>query len=463
MKICIACGNRNNRDEARRCDQCGTELSSVSPPTVLPRAPALNTAKPPPPVDRTRRFRMPEELTKEQDLVNDLPMTGRHLLIGGPGTGKSVVALLRASRLVRSNRKHTFLAYNRLLIHYCGSLSSVPINARTWTAWFMNTWRQQLQQALPLRPAQKEGGWQDIDWSAVSAILTETNSVAPPNSPYLVIDEGQDMPREFYWALSDLGYSNIFVSADFNQVLNPGKNSNRRDLIEALEKAPRKVVNVDTPKDRLFDPSAVVELSYNHRNPGPIARLAAYICKNLDNPQSSCPVVRDDMRDADLPVLFAYDPKDPARDFNKVCDLILIQADLNPRWLIGILCFTTRIRNDYKTALDARLLVISGRLDHGDPRIEVLDMGQQREPDFSQGGIVLLTAHSCKGLEFDLVVIADIDSYWTSVANHQLFYVMVSRAQERLILLRNLLAERCPIDAILPHDPNLLIRDLPIP
>ncbi len=461
MKTCIACGNRNNRDEARRCDQCGTELSAVSPPTVLPRAPALNTAKPPPPVDRTRKFRLPDELTKEQDLAIDLPPNGRHLLIGGPGTGKSVIALLRAARLVRTKQSHAFLAYNRLLIHYCGALSSVPINARTWTSWFMGTWRQQLKQDLPLQPAQAGSPWQDIDWVAVSAILSQANSVATPNSPYLVIDEGQDMPPEFYWALSDLGYSNIFVSADFNQVLNPGKNSNRRDLIEALEKAPRKVVNVGTPKDRLFDPSAVVELSYNHRNPGPIARLAAYICKNLNNPQSSCPVVRDDMRDADLPVLFAYDPKERARDFNKVCDLILIQADLNPRWLIGILCFTRKMRNDYKTALDARLLAISDRLDHGDPRIEVLDM-QQQEPDFSQGGIVLLTSHSCKGLEFDLVVIADIDSYWTSVANHQLFYVMVSRAQERLILLRKG-AKRCPIEAILPDDPNLLIRDLPIP
>ena len=35
---------------------------------------------------------------------------------------------------------------------------------------------------------------------------------------------------------------------------------------------------------------------------------------------------------------------------------------------------------------------------------------------------------------------------------------MVSRAIERVILLRNL-TNPCPIDAILPHDPNLLSRN----
>jgi len=35
---------------------------------------------------------------------------------------------------------------------------------------------------------------------------------------------------------------------------------------------------------------------------------------------------------------------------------------------------------------------------------------------------------------------------------------MVSRAIERVILLHNL-TKPCPIDAILPQDPNLLTRD----
>lgn len=458
MKICNACGNRNNRDEAKRCDQCGAELPAATVPANLPRVQPTVTAKPP--VDHKRIFRLPEKLTKEQDLPNDLPMQGRHLLIGGPGTGKSVVALLRAGRLVRSskNGSHVFLAYNRLLIHYCSALSPVRINAETWETWFRRTLRQQMHQSCPLQPPQANSTYQAIDWVGVSQILSQANGIAPPSSDYLVIDEGQDMPKEFYWAISDLGYTNIFVAADFNQVLNPGKNSNRKDLIGALEKAPRKVVDANALIEKLFDPEAIVELSHNHRNPGPVARLAAHICQSLNNPQSTCPKLRDDMLDAAVPLLFGYDPDDPKRNLDSVCRRIVVNADRNPRWLIGVLCFTKAMRNTYKQALDGALANIRQRLDYGDPRIEIFDSEQNQQPDFSQGGIVLLTAHSCKGLEFDLVVIADIDTYWNNTPNHQLFYVMVSRAIERVILLRNL-TKPCPIDAILPQDPNLLKRD----
>jgi len=458
MKVCVACGNPNNRDAAKRCDQCGNQLPAASVPANPPRQPSTVTTRAQQPVDRTRRFQLPQELTKEQDLANDLPMQGRHLLIGGPGTGKSVVALLRAARLVRSKKNHSFLAYNRLLIHYCSALSPVRINAKTWNSWFMSTWRQQMKQSLPLAPPQDGSSWQEIDWLAVSHILSQANEVVPPTSFYLVIDEGQDMPKEFYWAISDLGYTNIFVAADFNQVLHPGKNSNRKDLIAALEKTPRKVVDVNASTEKLFDPEAIVEISHNHRNPGPVARLAAHICQSLNNPQSTCPKLRADMRDAAVPLLFGYDPVDPKRNLDSVCRRIILTADRNPRWLIGVLCATKTMLDTYKQALHGALTSVRQRLDHGDPRIEILDMGQQKEPDFSKGGIVLLTAHSCKGLEFDLVVIADIDTYWTSISNHQLFYVMVSRAIERVILLHNL-TKPCPIDAILPQDPNLLTRD----
>lgn len=455
MKVCVACGNRNNRDVAKRCDQCGTELPAASVSAIpSPTAPTVTT-KPQQPVDHSRKFRLPsyEDLTKEQDLANDLPMQGRHLLIGGPGTGKSVITLLRAERLVRSKKNHAFLAYNRLLIHYCTALSPVRINANTWISWFRQTFQKQTGQPCPLL-----GKAWEIDWPAVSNILSQTDGIAPPASPYLVIDEGQDMPQEFYWALSDLRYEHVFVAADFNQVLNPGQNSNRKDLIDALEKAPRAVVNADAPKEILFDPKAIVELFDNFRNSSPVARLADHICQSLNNPQSPCPKLRDDMRDADVPLLFGYDPNDPKRNVNSVCRRIILMADRHPRWLIGVLCFSKAMRDDYMQALDGALKSIRHRLDHGDPRIEILDMGQNQQPDFSQGGIVLLTSQSCKGLEFDLVVIADIDTYWNNPANHQLFYVMISRAIERVILLRNL-AKPCPIDVILPQDPNLLRRD----
>jgi len=487
MKICIGCGNRNNRDQAKWCDQCGSALPATSAtataiaksvpvkaatrppmatPTATPTATPMATpmAKfapintetiPQPAVDRRRRFQLPrhEDLTKEQDLAYELPKEGRHLLIGGPGTGKSVIALLRMKNL--SKNKPDFLAYNRLLIHYCRTLAPVLISANTWITWFKNTFREQTGKACPMH-----GQLWEINWAGVTDIIAqiEPDKIAPPASPYLVIDEGQDMPKAFYWTLSDLGYEHIFVAADFNQVLHPERSSNRRDLIDALEKKPRQVVTVNESKERLFDPGAIIELQINHRNSKPIARLAAHICNALNHQQNRCTEFRDDMRDATTPILFGYDPNNPQRDRATLCRWIILTADRYPRWLIGIFCLTKQMRDEYKQVLDDALAEVRHRLDHDDPRIERLDMSQGQGPDFTQGGILVLTAQSCKGLEFDFVFIADIDVYRNNTANHQLFYVMVTRAIERLVLLHDR-TKPCPIASILPQDPNLLKRD----
>ena len=64
-----------------------------------------------------RTFRLPrvQDLSKDQERVRSLPLDGQHLVIGGPGTGKSVLALLRAKRLARNGRKYVVLMYNHLL------------------------------------------------------------------------------------------------------------------------------------------------------------------------------------------------------------------------------------------------------------------------------------------------------------------------------------------------------------
>jgi superfamily I DNA/RNA helicase len=265
------------------------------------------------------------------------------------------------------------------------------------------------------------------------------------------------MPERFYLALADLGFKHIFVVADFNQVLYPDRSCNRKQLVDCLAKDRRNVQDANAKKERLLDESAIIHLKYNHRNPGPVARLANYLCHKLDNPQSTCPELRNDMRDAEVPILYGYDLSNPTRNLSSVARRILLTADRDPRKLIGVLCPTIEIRNQYKKELDDALTVVRSRLDYGDVRIDLFDASQQAEPDFTQGGIVILTAQSCKGLEFDIVVIADLDWYRSDSGKVQLLYVMVSRAYERVILLRNL-ARSCPLDEILPADEDLLKR-----
>ena len=53
-----------------------------------------------------REFELPgiHELSKEQEEAIRLPMEGCHLIVGGPGTGKTVVTLLRLRRYVQQSK-----------------------------------------------------------------------------------------------------------------------------------------------------------------------------------------------------------------------------------------------------------------------------------------------------------------------------------------------------------------------
>ena len=80
---------------------------------------------------------------------------------------------------------------------------------------------------------------------------------------------------------------------------------------------------------------------------------------------------------------------------------------------------------------------------------------------FDEGGILVINAQACKGLEFDVAVLADIDRHHVPPtdldAARKLFYVMVARARERVILLRRRDA-KSRIEEILPDDPAVLER-----
>jgi DNA helicase IV len=98
-------------------------------------------------------------------------------------------------------------------------------------------------------------------------------------------------------------------------------------------------------------------------------------------------------------------------------------------------------------------------LDNDKPPVRTFVSGQKELPDFGQGGIMVINAQSCKGLEFDTVILADIDQHQPKRDPHALksrFYVMVARAREHLMLLRT---GNCPdVDKLLPTDPSILVR-----
>ena len=388
-----------------------------------------------------RRYELPgiEDLTKEQDAVLALPREGRHLVVGGPGTGKTVVCLLRARRHARNRHDYVFLVWNHLLLRASGALFDGQLDARTWQSWFWCQFRRLTGRGSVPTLAPNETGWKPTDWEAVRRAIEELREVehGRPGRPRLVVDEGQDMPPGFYDALNQFGFEDIFVAADQNQQIKD-ENSSISELRDAL----------------LLDAEDVTTLTFNHRNSYPIARLAReFHTGDPASPPPDLPRQRD--RSIYTPPLYYVN----GAALPRIGRNLLKHWDQDPRRLIGVITPNNQVRQRYLTAV--KRLALSVALDNGSPAIETFHGPHRPDVRFDRGGILVINAQACKGLEFDTVVLADIDRHVFDSADpdrtRKLFYVMVSRARQRAVLFMNKGGSGA-IETILPKDESILRR-----
>ena len=379
-----------------------------------------------------RRFELPgiQDLSKEEEAARALPKDGRRLIVGGPGTGKTVVALLRARRHQREGDDYVFLVFNHLLHRFSKQLFGGDLSGATWQQWFGDRFKAVTGEAVPRKPVEP-GVFRPIDWDGVAA---EIGSGRPPiaDAPILIIDEGQDMPPQFYRTLVELGFERFFVTADQNQQIGD-EHSSRRDIEDE--------VNLDT--------GDVMELVHNHRNCGPVARLArAFYTGDPASPPVTLP-----SRPGPAAWLCDY----AESRFADICRRIVKIVDREPTKLVGVIAPNDAVRERYFAGLRAAACC----LDNGVPRMETFFGRHRPDVRFDEGGILVINAQACKGLEFDVAVLADINGHRVLPTDldavRKRFYVMVARARERVILLRQR-GVKSRIEEILPDDPAVLQR-----
>ena len=384
-----------------------------------------------------RTFKLPgiQDLSKEQERARALPLTGQHLIIGGPGTGKSVLTLLRARRLAAENQGYQFLVYTHLLDRSNIQLFGGSLDSRTWQSWFNETFRSITGHWPPCLPAQDVNGYRPYNWKRVLEIAEAHDLAEASELLLLVIDEGQDMPPEFYDALVRLGFENFFVAADQNQQITESRSS-RQDIEVALA----------------LETDQAVELRQNYRNTFPIWKLAMeFYTGDPASPPSEAP----NRRNGNVPGLITY-----AREqFSEVARRIVRRARNRPSRLIGVIAPNNKVRERYMKEIQAAKR--SNNVPGEDLQLETFYDIHRPEIRFDRGGILVINAQACKGLEFDEVVCADIDEHFVNPedlnAAKKLFYVMVARAREDLFLLKREGGNEA-INRILPQDRSVLKR-----
>ena len=389
----------------------------------------------------TRKFELPgiQDLTKEQERVRALPKCGQHLIVGGPGTGKSVLALIRARRHAQDQDHYRFLVHNHLLHRASQQLFGEGLMGKTWETWFRAFFSDTLNQDLPLLPPQRKMNYRSIDWEAVQEIARSLPAPENLAKSFLVIDEGQDMPPEFYHVLGDLGFENFFVACDQNQQITE-QNSSRQDIEDCLA----------------IDNSDVIELVHNHRNNYPVARLAREFYTG--DPASPPPELPQSSSRAGVPRLYVYESS--REGLRTVAERILRQFDLQPGRLIGVIAPKNEVRERYFDSLQEAKADM--RWDNESPTIKTFHGSYRPDLRFDQGGIMVINVQACKGLEFDDVVLADIDQhkFWSNDmdAIRKRFYVMVARARENVFMFMRQ-GSFSRVEEILPNDETILRRE----
>ncbi|WP_369742813.1 AAA family ATPase [Pseudidiomarina sp. PP-1MA] len=382
-----------------------------------------------------RIIRLPE-LSDEQFKVLGKPKEGFWLLLGGPGTGKSVLVMQRLKQLSASGDA-LFLAYNKVLHSYCQQVmrtsfgdNAMKITTSTIFKWLGEFYDEQVKQGrkLPKLPAAQSD--YDIDYEVMEASVRASDHAKVNKGVYLVVDEGQDMPEGFYNFLVSVGFENIFVAADFNQTITE-RQSTREELVDALA-----LSNND-----------VLTLKENYRNSSEIAKFSQFFYSDKSTPPSNEPT-----RVAGfIPTLLKCKYRLHA------IKLILREADNDPRKLIGVIVGDHKDREFYIS----RLRTLGMNLENPRPTVATYKNSHDTvEIDFAHGGIVVLCDASVKGLEFDVVYVC-LDSIWKikssvdEVAFKKSMYVNASRAKEKLFLLKNLQENRELMER-LPNDPELM-------
>ncbi|MBY0490358.1 MAG: AAA family ATPase [Gemmatimonadaceae bacterium] len=373
---------------------------------------------------------------EQRSIYQGAPPDGSILVVGPPGTGKTVMAFHRATYLRKLGQSPSLIMFSSVLANYAGANNShaKDIDVSTMHSWATRWFRRMGAGSPPMIAPHVH------DWGAIAASVQRVAAggrAERANWGHLIVDEGQDFPPAMYGTLamllrlvwSDASAPALSVFADENQRLTE-QNSTIADIRQALA---------------LLGEKRVFELSRNYRNTKQIARFAAHYYCGL---RSGIP--RAPSREGPKPVV-SFHRGQPAM-LESIIELIEEARDRN--WDVGIVCPKDRTRKYIYSQLQERYAsdddVVVQSYSYKDESLKASDL----KFDYSNT-VTVLSRPSVKGLEFDAVVV--VDPFLLASAEgsgEQQFkmnmYVSCSRAREYLQL--------CFVS-----DPDMVRRHLPAP
>jgi superfamily I DNA/RNA helicase len=138
-----------------------------------------------------------DDLSLAQRRAVELPVRDHQIVVGAPGSGKTLVLVHRAKRLredlrVSDDRFRIFVYTNALKNYIRQGLSDLRLpeeNVLTFDQWCCRFYEQSIRGSLPRGPDRKP------DWQAIRVGVLQRLSAAPvqPQFDFVLVDEAQDL------------------------------------------------------------------------------------------------------------------------------------------------------------------------------------------------------------------------------------------------------------------------------
>ncbi len=417
---------------------------------------------------------------EQQDIFEEAPIDGSILVSGPPGTGKTVIAILRAKLLSQKKQDVVVLMFNRVLRRYTENAAENNVVLKTMHSWLPEWWRRH---QIPNRGTGKTilvegdrvyvncpyaergvlkalgGKWNGSRQNPFTHrkgmwyVLSERYNLTPDSySKWTGASyEPPELKRWHYnWAdmkdwyldlndegMVDWGHLIIDEAQDFEpgfysflrmigRQLNNGGLTVLADENQRLEE--EKHSSLQDIRDALKlnnKPEREFRLTKNFRNTKQIAEVSRAFYAGLE---TGIPDLPD--RSGDKPILFFC--SNTEQQIERICNYLRLRGALE----VGVI-----VDNDSDREFFVQQL--SNKLENYTVQSYCSKNYQSSESLIfdKQGVITVLHRKSCKGLEFDTVFVPQLQSF--SVADTDLatfkmnMYVICSRARMELVFMCN--------------------------
>jgi len=355
--------------------------------------------------------------TDQKKVFSQSPRDGAILIVGPPGSGKTVIAMHRALRLAELGGKVVITMFNNTLKTYTANFDDLPTSVRilNLTRWVKTWYRNGFDVSPPMDPNDSYS----FDWSRIMNDINNASDsvISRLNWGHLIIDEGQDFSCPMYKTLVLLmkkiktNKPSLTVFADENQAINE-KNCAVADMMETL--------NTSIDDYRLW------RINKNYRNTSEIAKFSKHFqmlglraTSTPDRPGLSPKVVFHMNIDSQIEQIMKYLKAQPNKE-------VAVVTQGNLPFMLGVY----KKLKSREPETDYTVQGYSSKKQHALPNENL---------QFDKGNfLTVMHFKSIKGLEFDTVFVI-YQNLWFDIDNrapsYKSLYVTSSRARENLFFL----------------------------